>query len=509
MRYNIIIGGKAGQGPNLVTEIVAEGLLSRGYYVFYSRDYESLIRGGHNFNVLSFSDEPIFSNTLDLNILVCLDENTEEVHKKNLVKGAIVLNGQHSNMFFTGQVYKILGIEIEILEKHLKKLKNFVENMKEAIKGYNFEKRTFNLPKINPKAHSGLRFMNGSQAIAYGAVKSGLDFYYAYPMTPATPVMMELGQMQLEKENQHKVIELESETAVINAAIGSSIVGKKSMVGTSGGGFDLMTESLSLAGMAEIPLVIYLGQRPGPSTGVATYTGQGDLNLALHAGHGEFSRVVIVPGDVRESIEKVNECFYLSQEFKIPCILLGDKHLAESKQVFENHTKLIEVKNSITKPERFNSYEADSDNYKSATEDSSIIKKNVELRLKKHKLIERQIENFVTHKIYGNKNAKNLVVSCGSTKGAILDALKELESQKIQVKFLQVLYLEPFSSKITDEIKKAKKIIVIENNSTSQLSRLIAEKTQVVIPEKDKILKYDGRAFLSDELSNEIKRRLR
>ena len=509
MKYNIVVGGKAGQGPNIVTDVISEGLLSKGYYVFYSRDYESLIRGGHNFNILSFSDEPVHSNISNIDVLVCLDENTEEIHKKNLNKNAIILDGPHGNMFFAGQVYKILGIEVEVLEKQMKKLKNYVENMKEALKGYNSERRMLGLPKVNPKAHSGLRFMNGSHAIALGAINSGLNIYYAYPMTPTTPVMMELGQMQLDKNNRHKVIELESEIAVINAALGSSLVGSKAMIGTSGGGFDLMTESLSLAGMAEIPLVIYLGQRPGPSTGVATYTSQGDLNLALHSGHGEFSRVVVAPGDPRESAEKISECFYLSQKYRIPCIFIGDKHLAESKQVFDNHLEIIESKNSIVKLERFNSYEADSAKDKIATENSDIIRKNVEYRLKKAELIKKEVDALETYKIYGNKNSKNIILGWGSTKGAILDAMKELALEKKDFKFVQIVYLEPFSLKISEELEKAKKIIVVENNSTSQLSRLITEKTQIIIEDKNKILRYDGRPFFSEELAKEIKRRLK
>jgi len=483
--------------------------LSRGYYVFYSRDYESLIRGGHNFNTLSFSNEPIHSNTADIDILVCLDEKTEEMHKKKLKKTSMVLSGEHGNMFFAGQLYKILGIEVEVLEKQMKKLKNFVENMKEAFKGYNSEKRTLGLPKINPNAHSSIRFMNGSQAIVYGALKSGLDFYYAYPMTPATPIMMELGLAQLDKNNHHKVVELESEIAVINAALGSSLVGSKAMIGTSGGGFDLMTESLSLAGMAEIPLVIYLSQRPGPSTGVATYTAQGDLNLARFSGHGEFSRVVIAPGDMKESAEKTGECFYLSQKYRIPCILLGDKHLGESKETFENQIEIMPSINSITKPERFNSYEADSSKDKIATESSDVIKKNMELRLKKQAIIEREVENLETHKIYGNENSRTVVVAWGSVKGAVLDALKILEEEKTEIKFLQIIYIEPFSEKITHELDKARRVIVVENNSTSQLSQLLAEKSQIVVENKNKILRYDGRPFLADELAKEIKRRLR
>src|SRR3989338_4465799 len=134
-------------------------------------------------------------------------------------------------------------------------------------------------------------------------------------MTPSTPVLIELAQKQY--ENNFLVLELENEIAVINAAIGSAMTGAKSMIGTSGGGFDLMTEALSLTGIAEVPLVIYLAQRPGPGTGAATYTAQGDLNIARHAGHGEFQRVVLAPGNPKECEELASYAFYFSQRFKI------------------------------------------------------------------------------------------------------------------------------------------------------------------------------------------------
>jgi len=503
MKYNIIFGGKAGQGANVLAEIVAEGLIAKGYWVFYSREYESIIRGGHNHDILTFSDSPVYSNQSSIDILVCLDDNTEKVHKSRLKKNGIIVKGNQHNMFFAGAVYKILGIEFNLLETNLKNLKrNFEQNLKEAKDGFGAEKRIIKI--ILPNLSNRLSFMNGNGGISKGALASGLDYYYAYPMTPATPVMMELGQLQMNKENKHKVIELENEIAVMIAALGSSLVGAKSMVGTSGGGFDLMTEGLSMAGQAEIPIVIYLSSRPGPGTGLATYTGQGDLNLALYSGHGEFSRAVIAPGDAKDSIEATNQAFYLSQKFRIPAIILGDKHLAESKSMFEENAKLLEVKNSITTSERFNSYEHDENGI--ATESAEITKKNFDRRGKKYESLVKETEKFEMTKLYGNKNSKNLIIGWGSTKGAILDAIDE---GKIDAKFMQILFMKPFPSKqVLDEIKKAKKVILVENNVTGQLGDLITKRTGFFIDNKNKILKYDGRAFFSDELAGEIKRRI-
>ena len=504
MKVNILIGGKAGQGPNILADVIAGGLIDKGFYVFYSRDYQSLIRGGHNFNVLSFSDSQIYSNSSEMDILICLDENTEKLHKKELKKNSIVLSGEEQhNMYFAGIIYKIFGMDLRSLERHLRDLRNFDENMREARKGYNNETRKIELPVNTLKK---LNFMSGNQAISASAIKSGLEYYYSYPMTPATPVMMELGTLQTKKENKHKVIELENEIAVLNAALGSSLVGARAMVGTSGGGFDLMTEALSLSGMAEIPVVIYLASRPGPSTGLATYTGQGDFNVSLYSGHGEFNRVVIAPGDPVECEEAVNQAFYLSQKFRIPAIVLGDKHLAESKYVLEAEPHLVQIINSITQLERFNSYESDKSQFNTATEKPEVIKKNVERRAKIGKDIQKEAGRFEMFKVYGNKNSKNIIVSWGSPKGAILDALNE---NKIDAKFIQIIYLEPFSEKIKSELEKASRIILVENNASGKLSELITQKTGIFVEDKNKILRYDGRPFLSDELAEEISRRLR
>jgi len=490
-----LFGGEAGQGPNILTHLLGEALVKQGYYVFYSRDYQSLIRGGHNFNVLSFSEEPIFSNDKKIDILVCLDKKTQEIHKEDLTKNAIVLDGSEDNMYFAGRLFKILGMDFSILEKELKVLeKRFDENLAEAKKGYEDEKNSVHnfISKKND-----FYFINGTQGISQGAVKSGLDIYYAYPMTPATGILGELAEKQI--ENNILVLELENEIAVVNAGIGSAITGAKVMVGTSGGGFDLMTEGLSVTGIAEVPLVFYLAQRPGPASGVPTYTGQGDLNIARHAGHGEFERVVLAPGDPKECEELTSQAFYFSQKYKIPSIVLSDKHLGESFYTLNEKAKITKSE-KITELGRFNTYEKDSEG--SATDVPEIIEKNIEKRAAKEGKIKKDAEKFDMFKIYGNKNSKNILISWGSPKGAILDSIRDLNC-----KFLQVLYIEPFP-----EIKKeleGKNIILIENNSKAPLADLIAEKTGIFIEDKNKILRYDGRPFLCDELKEEIEERLR
>lgn len=495
MKGNILFGGAAGQGPNFLTHILGEALTKQGYYVFYSRDYESLIRGGHNFNVLTFSDEPVYSNEKRIDILVALDDNTEKRHRDDLKSDGILLEGNHSNVYFAGMLFKILNLEFKTLEDELKSKDRFQENLEEAKKGYESATITIQIPKTNPKK---LNFINGNQGIAEGAIKSGLDVYYAYPMTPATTILAELAQKQ--EENLFLTLELENETAVMNAAIGSAMTGAKSMVGTSGGGFDLMSEALSLTGIAEVPVVVALIQRPGPGTGVATYTGQSDLHLARHAGHGEFNRIVVAPGDPKESEELTSQAFYFSQEFKIPVIILGDKHLGESFYTIAGEPEITFSKKSV-KLKRFNSYEVDENG--SATEDAKLIIENINERQSRAQDIEREVTRFDQYKTFGKSDSENVILSWGSPKGAILDAMQDLDC-----KFIQVLYIEPFPKELSRHLEN-KNIILVENNATAPLADVVAEKIGIFIEDKNKILRYDGRPFLSDELKKEIEGRLK
>jgi 2-oxoglutarate ferredoxin oxidoreductase subunit alpha len=505
MKYNILIGGKAGQGINKISEIIGNVITKQGYYVFNYRDYPSLIRGGHNFNMLAISDNPIYSNESKIDAIIALDEKTIEIHKKDLTE-------KGKNWIFKGEEFKDLGRDLNIAvasaylkvvgtpkEAILEEIKDQFSH-KEAIeaveKGYASKERDQEYSTIKRK----VTIISGTQAIAQGAINSKINLYIAYPMTPATGVLHELAGKQ--KEHGFKVFQAENEIAVVNSGLGASFAGAKTMVGTSGGGYDLMTEGLSLQGQSEIPLVVYLCSRPGPGTGVPTYTSQGDLDVALRGGHGEFPRIVIAPGDPIECIEKTNEAFYLAEKFNTLSIILSDKHLAESEFSFDktpNKTLPITIHRKLPGQEivKANSYEHDKNI--NTTEDPLLTQKGAERRIKKYEDIKEEVNKFEMIKIHGKKNSKNLIIGWGSTKGVILDAIKDLD-----YKFLQVLYMKPISDEIKKEIQKARKVILIENNVTGQLGRLIREKTGISI--KNRILKYDGRPFRSDELMQEIKK---
>jgi len=533
MRLTILIGGQAGQGINKVSQIISNILSKHGYFTFNYRDYQSLIRGGHNFNTLTISDEPIESHESKTDILVALDERTIKTHKQALKKNGITIlgdefkdEGRNQNIALAGSLTKILGIPLEKLEEEIKsQFKESDKAITAAKKGFTSQKTRHRLKQQNNKTE----ILSGSQAIAIGAQNSKIDLYIAYPMTPATNAMHELAKYQLKKEEFNPslgakrsgseevwersglgakrseppmVFQAENEIAAANMAIGASFAGSKVLTGTSGGGFDLMSETLSLQGQSEIPLTVYLASRPGPGTGVPTYTSQADLDIALRAGHGEFPRVVVAPANPTEVIEKTSEALLLAEQFRTLSIILSDKHLAESE--FSSIEKPAPTpKFKITRPlpgkelVKNSSYEAN--RFGNTTESYTLTEINANKRLKKYDDIKKYVEeNFEMTKIHGDKKSRNLIIGWGSTSGAIKDAIKNLDA-----KFLQVLYCKPLSPKIKEEIEAANKVILVECNVTGQLGRLIREKTGIKI--QNRLLKYNGRPFHSDELNDLLK----
>jgi 2-oxoglutarate/2-oxoacid ferredoxin oxidoreductase subunit alpha len=508
MKLNILIGGKAGQGINKISEIVSSILNSYGYFTFNYRDYQSLISGGHNFNVLCVSDKRVGSTEGKFDITVALDDNTIFLHKSSLRKNGVIISykkfekdelGRNLNVALAGALIKVLGIDKEVLVDEIRRQFKNEESNKVSEKGYDSQDFRFNLEKLNNRIFK----MNGSKGISQGAINSNIDLYLAYPMTPATGVMHELASNQI--KNNLMVFQPENEIAVVNAGLGASFAGAKVMIGTSGGGYDLMTEGLSLQGQSEIPLVIYLCSRPGPATGVPTYTSQADLDIALRGGHGEFPRVVIAPGDPIECMEKTNEAFYLAEKFKTLSIVLSDKHLAESEFSYDNKpNKIISVriKKKIPGKEIVKASSYECDKFGNTTESAEFTEKNANSRIEIYKRIKEEVKKFEMTKVYGKRNSKNLVIGWGSTKTAILDAIEGED-----FKFLQVLYMKPLPDKIKKEIQKARKVILVEQNVTGQLGRLIREKTGIKI--ENRILKYDGRPFYCDDLKERLKKEVR
>jgi 2-oxoglutarate ferredoxin oxidoreductase subunit alpha len=319
-------------------------------------------------------------------------------------------------------------------------------------------------------------------------------------MTPATNAMHELAKDQL--KNNLTVFQAESEISAASMSIGASFAGSKVMTGTSGGGFDLMGETLSLQGISEIPLTVYLASRAGPGTGVPTYTAQSYLYIALRAGHVEAPRIVVAPGNPIELIEKTSEALFLAEKFRTLSIILSDKHLAESEFssiVKPKKTPTFKITRPIPGESLVKNSSYETDKFGNSTESYTLTEQNTNARLKKYEDIKKYTrKNFEMIKMHGNKKSKNLIIGWGSTSGSIKDAIKGLDA-----KFLQVLYCKPLSLQIKKEIQKADNVILVECNVTGQLGRLIREKTGIKI--QNRLLKYNGRPFHTDELNSLIK----
>jgi 2-oxoglutarate ferredoxin oxidoreductase subunit alpha len=558
--HTVLIGGAAGDGVREAGVSLGQLLAKVGYDVFSSFDYPSLIRGGHNASRTSFSGKKITSDYANLDTLIALDEETVKLHLGELAEDGVVFADNFEdddkkklgargvvlpmsafarelkappimrNSAALGATCYLLDLPLETMTLRLREIfkeKGYEANITLATMGYEYlEKMGFKHPKQlqHEKISEGKEFVDGNTAFAKGLATAGLNFYVAYPMTPSSSILHYLAQNQ--EALGIKVIQPENELAVINMALGMVYAGKRTAIGTAGGGFALMQEAFSLAGMAELPLVVAVSQRQAPATGSPTHTSQGDLRFAMHAGHGEFPRIVLAPGDPAEAFECGIMALNLAWKYQLPVIILLDKQLSENastnilhadKPTIENGEILGNVdgrygRYAITEsgvsPMAFpgmpgltvkaDSYEHDEDGI--TTEDPKIVKAMSDKRFAKAKGIKKEMANSAAVKVYGDPKSKNVIVFWGSTKGAVLEAAKHLDKP---AKLVQIVWLVPFDGeKVAEELKGAKKIIDVEANRTAQLASLIREKTGIEI--RDKILKYDSMPFDTIELAMQI-----
>lgn len=493
----------------------------------------SLIRGGHSYNIVTVSDEPVHSHREQVDILIAFDDRTLTNHRAK-VKDEGVIIGDASlevdasfipldidkiideleirelmkNVVYLGAFFKTIGMSLEPLLAVLKKVfkKVYEDNKRAAEAGF---ERAEQRKKYTYEKGESNYFLTGTEAIGIGAIESGLDVYVAYPMTPSTPLLHFLAAKH--RDHDFVTTQVENEIAVANVALGASFTGAMSMLGTSGGGFALMSAMMSYQGISEIPLVVYLAQRPGPSVGMATRQAQGDLNFALSPGHGEFPKVVLTPGDAMEAYQKTAEAFYLSQKYRMLSIILADKHLAESHYTYDTIEALPvqpELNIEDDPPKDLNFYEITDTGVSSravpgqepvvkangdehtvegyTTDDPKIATKMNEKRFRKFEHLREEVEQFEMTKTFGDGEV--LLIGWGSTKGAIIDAMKEFD----HFRYIHLLYLSPFPTDIVkNEMKKAEKVIIVENNFNGPIGELIRENTGVQVDQK--ILKYDGR----------------
>lgn len=359
--FSTLVGGIAGDGINEAGVTIGRLFTKLGYRIYMYYDYPSLIRGGHNFSLVRASDHEVGTHVDRVDVLIAMNQETIELHKWRLKDTSLVIYdsdkvrieelGQKGcalpvstilkeeeappimrNTCIIGGFSKLVGIDWAIFERVLKKHipKQLLLNLKVARRGYDSAKEIRRIDKVD---QTSLPIISGNQAIGLGLIKAGLKAYVAYPMTPASSLLDFMARFA--SKFGLKVVHPENEIAVILMAQGFAYAGVKTAVGTSGGGFCLMTEGISLAGMAEMPVVVILGQRTGPSTGLPTYTAQGDLHFILNSGQGEFPRFVVSPGDAMEAYYWSGVAMNMAWRFQIPAFVLSDKTVCEGLYSFD------------------------------------------------------------------------------------------------------------------------------------------------------------------------------
>ena len=376
---------------------------------------------------------------------------------------------------------------------------------------------------LEPGARPDRVWLTGNEAVALGALVAGCMFYSAYPMTPASPVLHYM--FAHDDVGGVAVVQTESEISAIMMAVGAGYAGARSMTATSGGGFCLMTEGLSMAAMTETPVVVMLAQRPGPSTGLATYSAQGDLLFAVYGAHGEFQRVVLAPGDVDQCFYMTAEAFNLAERFQIPVIVLTDKNVVESHRTTEpfDFSKVgIDRGKLLTEwagDEEYRRYRITEDGVSPralpgttnalvlansnehvergfGTSKPGPTKTMVDKRFRKTPLIKEAVEALEPLRVYGAENPDVTFVGWGSSKGPALEAIGMLKLEGVEARYVQVAVMEPFPEGLLQYLQG--ETVLIENNRTSQLGTLITLNTGYGF--EHVVLRYDGRAFTPHEI---------
>ena len=569
------ISARAGEGVMASAKLFAKACKRQDLAVFDYYEYPSLIRGGlqsgqvyaslqgaschrRRLDLLIVFHEKFIEEHLaeiDENSLVVVNANAVDISKFPALKAKVVaLNltkiardqGAHplaANVAALGLSAALFNMDLQILGRVV--VEEFAKNKEAAVQNLAVLKAAYEtiqeliqkgeIKSFGKLVNTGLDeqiLLSGNEAIGLGALAAGLQFYSAYPMTPATGVLHYLASLQ--DKYPLVVKHAEDEIGAINQAIGASFAGVRAMTGSSGGGFALMVESLSFAGVAEIPLVVFEATRQGPATGLPTWTSQGDLNFVLGAGHGEFLRVVFTPGDVREHFLLAKLAVELAEKYQLPVLIMSDKYILESLQSMPKMT--MDLKNSrlsmindgqlgenalaegeylrysVTEDgisprsipgqnnawQLSNSYEHDE--YGFATEDAKETKKAVDKRAAKLESLRQDLPKPL---YLGAKNPQQIFISFGSTINVLRDVLLDDAAKNIAVIHLPCIYPFPIEELETLLAGKTAETFVVEGNSTGQLAALIRRETK--LQNLRSILRYDGRPFYSEDLIDFLK----
>jgi 2-oxoglutarate ferredoxin oxidoreductase subunit alpha len=382
-------------------------------------------------------------------------------------------------------------------------------------------------------------FITGNQAVAMGKVLGGCRVQTYYPITPAADESEYLEEYQIFKTGSEDeaivVVQTEDEIAAINSASGACLAGARAATSTSGPGFSLMAEGLSWAGNNEVPVVVTYYQRGAPATGLPTRNGQADLRFVMHAGHGEFPRIILASGDIKECFYDAAKAFNYAEKYQMPVIHLMDKAMANCSQTYPvfphadfkiDRGALLTEKDLEGKEYRRFRFTANGvsprgplgtkdalqwctgDEHNETGHISEEVPnrmKMMEKRLKKLDLVEKEAPVEDKANFYGDKTSENIVISWGSPKGAIIEAIDLLKKDGLSLGFLQLRMLHPLPVEhVKRNLAGRKRIIDIEDNYTGQLGGVIKEKTGIA--PNYHILKYSGRPSTTTEIYHALKK---
>lgn len=564
----VVVGGEAGYGVMSIGVMIAYAASRGGLYVFCNPEYPSLIRGGHNSYLVRMRDIELTAHHDAINILMALNKESIDMHLVNIVEDGIIIydaeeitredptfdvkgddrfknvplkklaleNGKNilmRNTVALGATMAFLDYDTALLTNVLtdnfkRKGEAIVQaNIDAAMAGYSYVKEHYDGESKYILTRTGDEprcLMDGNEATAMGAIRAGVSFIAAYPMTPATSIWQIIGKY-VEKYNI-VVKQTEDEIAAMNMIIGAGHAGARAMTATSGGGFSLMVEALGMAGMTETPIVVVNSQRPGPSTGFPTRSEQGDLRFMMHASQGEFPRVVMAPGTLTQAFEMMGEAFNLADKYQMPVIVLLDKYFSANKQtsvsldqsnITIDRGELLGFDKKVDDYKRYRYTESGisprslpgSPNISWASTDEHIEEGHlredeltrtmmVEKRARKLALAAQEIKGYVMH---GAKDADELFLLWGSSLGAALEAQNILNtSEGKNIAILQITHMIPFNTDEITELIRDKNLCLIEGNSEGQLGQVIQEHT--LVPVKKRILRYDGRGFTPEYIIN-------
>ncbi|MEN6424846.1 MAG: 2-oxoacid:acceptor oxidoreductase subunit alpha [Phycisphaerales bacterium] len=553
---SIVLCGQAGQGVQTVEFLLTRLLKLAGYHVFATKEYMSRVRGGMNSTTIRVSSREVAAYVGRIDVLIPLGKGAVEhvaarVSAQTVVvgEGEIVGDGPavkscrfleipftktaseignkiYSNIVAVGAIAALLGIDLEQLTDHVRrsfarKPAEVVEdNAKAAWAGYEaavgLGVHDLTLGPVSAGEVEGRLLLDGAEAVSLGAIAGGCNFVSSYPMSPSTPVLTFLAQHG--GDFGIVVEQAEDEIAAINMAIGAWYAGARALVTTSGGGFALMTEGVSLAGMLETPVVIHLAQRPGPATGLPTRTEQGDLELALYAGHGEFPRIILAPGTLEDGFRLAQRAFNLADKYQVPVFILTDQYYIDSyydtpafdlsKASVEKHFvktskdyRRYVITESGVSPRGVPGYGeglviVDSDEHDEEghiTEDLDLRVRMVNKRLAKGELLAADV---VPPTLVGPRDYRNLVLCWGSTYHAVKEAIDRLGRNDTAMLHYSQVY--PLYDGTADYITQADRTVIVEGNATGQFAKLV--ELHAGVPADELLLKYNGLNFGVEEI---------